>query len=135
MVPRMKCYTAILLTAQLCLADECFGQMIAVPQDYEFLVSSGFEKVKSARKLSTADYGLARVIAGTWVYVGPCHGDSRKLPANNDVSAMQIVAQAAPDNAYEAATLEMIAILLRIDLGRPSSTLCALALKIGQEKP
>jgi hypothetical protein len=108
--------------------------MTAVPQDYGFLVSSGFEKVKSARKLSTADYSLARAIAGNWVYVGPCRGDSRKLPANNDISAMLIVALASPDNAYEAATLEMIAILLRTDLGRPSSALCALGLKIGQEK-
>ncbi len=92
---------------------------------------SGLSEVSRARELSPADAALAERIASTWVYVGPCKGTIKSL--SEAATIIETVNLAKPSRPFEAAILEMIAIMIRQNLGRtPSDYTCRFALETAE---
>jgi hypothetical protein len=87
-----------------------------------------FEEIRQANRLDAVQFERAQRIATSWFFIGPCEGDTRKLPSGGD-GAVQAVAVAQPDRSTDAAILQILAILVRgSNLGRkPSEDVCRFA--------
>lgn len=88
-------------------------------------------EVSAARGLTAEQARSAEETAAFWYHVNPCRGATPKAywPKMNGV--MLFVDGARSDRPTEAATLEMMAILLRADKGRATEYVCRFALETG----
>ena len=125
-------FLLVLLTAGICPGAARAQATAQGSNAAQAPLRAALDKVRQARELNEQDFRLAKVAAATWVFVGPCQGDTLKL-MDRSTAAVALVMTADPKVPYQAATLEMIAMLLRSPLGRPNPAYCDLVLKIARE--
>ena len=130
----MARFAFVLLLLTIAIGADGARAQTAAPSDNaaETTLRAALEKVRPARALNEQDFRLAKVAAATWVYVGPCRGDSLKL-FDRSTAAISLVMTADPNVGYQAATLEMITIILRRTLGRPDAAYCDMVLNIARD--
>jgi hypothetical protein len=88
------------------------------------------QEVSEARGLDESTASLAERTATAWFYMGPCRGSTHNLDEINPTSTFSIVSLAKPSRPFEAAVLEMIAVMARENLGRePGDDMCRFALE------
>jgi hypothetical protein len=92
-----------------------------------YITKSIADVVAKALNLSPPEFDHARVTAGTWFYAGPCRGDTRGLPLDASLGAMEVVNLADPLTPPGAAILEIIAVLTRQGFDKPSPIACQYA--------
>jgi hypothetical protein len=106
--------------------------MVQTYTEFAKALGLSLAEVKRARGLSAVEAALAKRTSAAWVYLGPCNGESSKLKSDLGGAAVtfSVVNLAKPSNPLGAAMLEMIAIMLRENLGRtPSGDMCRFALE------
>lgn len=97
--------------------------------DFAKVLWQSLREVSVARGLTAQQASLVERTAAHWFHIGPCRGDVRKVKESETFGVLQYVANARPERPTEAATLEMLAILLREGLGRPSEYVCRFAVE------
>lgn len=117
----------IWLAAALLLTEPASAEFVDIPKSSTFsTLSTQVQQVIDATGLSEKDGISARVTAATWVYLGPCKRSTNDLPKVDD-RVFQIVVDARPQTKWGAAVLQMIAIMMRDDLGRETEAKCDFA--------
>jgi hypothetical protein len=85
------------------------------------------DEIVAARALDSRAARTARLVATSWVYIGPCRG---KDPDSMFIEYAQYVPSASPQTTLGAAVLEMVAVLTRDNLVRePPEAVCRFARK------
>lgn len=122
----------VLLIATLSSAS---AEFITVPKASTFsTLSAQIEEVSAATGLSEEIGMTARITASQWVFLGPCKGSSKELRLP-DEAVFQTVIDANPRTPWGSAVLQMIAVLMRDDLGRYTETRCEFAKAMANSGP
>jgi hypothetical protein len=93
--------------------------------------NASWDYVAKELNLSEEQSARAKQLAAEWLFVGPCHGDARKLP-DNGASAVSMTGGLRLGIPEHKAILLMIATLNMIDLGRDDPGKCRFALEMSK---
>lgn len=114
--------------AGACVALAGFFELTYDEHAYGWRLS--LDEVAKASRVRSDDRKTVDQIVGGWVYVGPCKGSVNFLPRNRP-DAIGFVMMANMSDPMSAATLGMIAVLGRENLGRePPAAVCRFALEL-----
>ena len=108
------------------LPTSSFAKFIKITYaHYVRVTADSMMRAAEANDLDAKTASLAFRVATTWVYIGPCEGNADHVREASE--SIGIVLNARPTNPYSSAILQMIAILNRDNLGRPSEYKCRFA--------
>jgi hypothetical protein len=107
--------------------------MISIEDDPKIL-DARLDSAARARGMTPEQTIVLKRGAAAWYFAWPCRGDTRKLREGIG-GATELMASARPEIPFEAAFLEMVAVFVATDFGRPTASNCQRALELANSQP